>query len=353
MMKRLTLSLLLAGLTTAAYAGQVGNPVAVPAGVNLIAADSTGFWTLGIEGFLVQSTSPQFQYAQIVDTTTPTLTDNDNYVVGQGYHAGFEVDATYHFQGNNRDVTLAFTHVEMNDGGSTQLQNPATQAFSDNFGLIPSPARNVDITRIRGETNQDYNAIDLVFGQHIQVGDRLDIHPFAGLRFADLNTRSNLTEFNTSPTAFQTKQATAQIESEYEGLGPRFGLGATLHATTNISFIGQVGASLLVGNDNENILLQENSYQQTLLITVPVSVTNYSNGNNIYVVPELDARLGIDVEKRFSSTTSVNVQAGYMVTNYFHAIEADFNDINLINSVNNADNFGFQGPYVRLQISLV
>jgi hypothetical protein len=272
-------------------------------------------------------------------------------------HPGFTVDATYHFENSKRDVKLAFTHVEMNDGGSTHLSNG--QSFADGFGLIPStpPARSVDIDRIRGETNQDYNAIDLVFGQSIQIGSRVEIHPFAGLRFADLNTRSNSTYFNGPDTlvpALESIQATAQIESEYEGLGPRVGIGATLHATANIALVGQLGMSLLIGNDNENITLQENPYQATVFgPLVPLAVQTYSNGNSVYVVPELDARLGVQLEKSFSSDTSMDVEFGYMVTNYFYAIEGDFLDMNNVNAVNNAVDFGFQGPYARLQVNFV
>lgn len=312
--------------------------VILPTGIPLLAPSSIGTWSFGIEGLLVQSTSPQFQYAQVVSNTDPNTISNS--LVDQNYHGGVAVDGTYHFAGSSRDATIGYTHVEMEDSNSTTILG--TESFLDPFDLFP-PARFDDVNKLKGQTDENYNAIDMVLGQHFAIGDRVDIRPFGGLRYADLTSRNNSTYYNDPASDPDSDiQATAQINSHYQGLGPRAGVDARVNMCGGLSFVGTFAGSLEVGYDNTDVVLQSGT-------DTPVST---GLDQNWYIVPELDARLGVDYMHAFTPATSMNVQLGYEVVNYFNAMEDDYADINNVNSTVERQDFGYQGPYLRLQLNL-
>ncbi|MFN7096397.1 MAG: Lpg1974 family pore-forming outer membrane protein [Gammaproteobacteria bacterium] len=338
MIRKIYSALALTLISASALAGAPGNQMVAPTGTPVIALGSMGYWSLGIEALYVRSTAPQFQYAQIASNTTPE-NKLSNQIVGNSYQTGFEADATYHFVGNDRDVTLAYTHVDMDDSHTSSIVGSET--FAEPFGLLPTPAFLDHVDQIKGSTDNLYNAADLVFGQHMAVGKVLDIHPFGGLRYADLNSRNNSTYYN-DPTVADHIQATAQMTSHFQGLGPRAGVGATLYLNNTFSLIGTFGGALEVGYDNPETTLQSNG-------DLPV---NDELNKNWYIVPELDAQIGINFQHCFSQLTALNVQLGYQAVNYFNAVEDDYQDMVNVNSNVNRQAFSFQGPFLRVQLNV-
>src|SRR3989338_1599801 len=121
-MTKISLALAMLGLSAVAFAGMPGNQVVAPAGVNLIAPDSVGVWSIGLEAMYVQETNNDFNYGQL--TTTPvapsTYTTRQNQTVGDDWEWGGTVDLTYMFPGQSRDVKLAWTHLfDNSDSGHT------------------------------------------------------------------------------------------------------------------------------------------------------------------------------------------------------------------------------------------
>ena len=345
MLKKTAIALAALGFSSSVLAGAPGNSLVLPTGTPLIAWENAGYWSFGIEDLYVKSSSPQYQYAQI---NSNTAASNDpasestvsNQTVDSDYHNNFEIDATYHFAGTDRDVTLAYMHVDMEDSSTSTLLGNET--FSEPFGLLPTHRDFVD--QIQGETDQLYNGTDLVFGQHMHIGKIVDIHPFGGLRYADLDSRDNSTYYNDLNETDNKIQATAQVQAHYEGLGPRAGMDLSVMVLPSLTLVGTLGGSLEFGYDNANITTQTTG-------DLPVT-TDLDNGKDWYVVPELDAKLGVDYQQVFNQTTSMDVQLGYQVVNYFNAMDDDTQDIFTLNSTLNRQDFAFQGPYVRFQLNL-
>lgn len=337
MLKKTTLALFALSLSSAALAGTVGNPAAIPTGTPLLAFENSSFWSIGLEYLYVKSSSPEYQYAQIISNSSPVNTLS-NQTVDAGFHSNFELDATYHFSGTDRDVTLAYVHADMEDSNTSTLIGGAT--FAEPFGLLPG--RRDFVNEIKGASVQLYNGTDFVFGQHMHIGQVFDIHPFGGLRYADLNSRDNSTYYNDTTKTDVRTQATAEVNSHYEGLGPRAGMDVSVIMLPNLSLVATLGGSLEFGSDNPSVMTQ----------TTGNLPTNTSLDKNWYGVPELDAKLGINYQQLLSGTTSMEVQLGYQAVNYFDAIENDSQDIFNINSEVSRQNFGFQGPYVRLQLDI-
>lgn len=335
MLRKTTLALALTAISCSAFATS-STTVVVPSGVPVVALDSSGLWSVGLGVVYAKSSAPIFQYAQI-NSNTPTGNTLTNKTVEPSAQSGLELDLDYRFAGSNTDVGFSYTHIDMENSNTASIVG--TETFDEPFDLLPSRRDHVD--QIKASVENVYNGTDLVFGQHLTVGNRVDLHPFGGIRYADLDSDEKSTYYN-DPSDDDSIEATAQMTSHYEGLGPRAGMDGTVHLCKGLSIVGTLAGSLEYGYDNAQIITQITS-------DLPTTTTL---DKNWYVVPELDTRLGLDYAFAFNQTTSMDIQAGYQAVSYFNALENDQQDISDINSQVSKANFGFQGPYARIQLNI-
>lgn len=332
---QVTLALLAMGVVGTASAGTMGNPVAVPAGINLIAPDSTGMWSFGVEGLWAIDNNQSFQYAS-VDSGSGTSFSNKNKSVKGDNDWGIAANINYMFAGNSRDVNLQYTGVFLNDSDSVNSVN----AVDGVFGL----GGNFD--RAKGSAEQDLNRVDLTFGQLIRIGDRVDLHPFGGVSYMNLESTNKASYYNLNAAGVYVVDETLKNNSSYWGVGPSTGIDAAVHLGDGFSIVGRAGAALFIGDMDSSFV-----YRQTTVAQLD-TVFDDKNDQTVQVVPELDARLGIDYMYAFNPNTSMNIQVGYEVANYFNAIQQDAVDEILVNTTNNTTNFSYYGPYLRLQLNL-
>lgn len=339
MVKKIAFALAAIGLSSAALAGHPGDTVVAPTGVVLIAPDSVGVWAVGLEALYMQPTNADFQYVQINDISAPSAT-NSNKSVHNEHDWGGTIDVTYMFPGNSRDVRLAYTHLDMDDS-STKSINSALEAMTDPFGVT---GFGVTPDTAKGTSDYDYDAIDLVFGQWIRICDRLDLHPFGGLRWASVDMDDKGSYFNSSVSS---EYGNGRIHSDFSGLGPRAGIDAVVHVGSGISFTGTIGTSLLVGD-------VDTRFYNTATVggAIVASNTIRSGDDELRVIPELDARLGINYTYNFDPATALGVELGYQAVNYFNVADKDFIDAATPNTINNSEDFGYHGPYLRVQLSM-
>jgi hypothetical protein len=338
MTKRITLALAMIGLSASAFAGAPGNQVAMPTGVNLTAPDSVGVWSFGIEALYVKPANNQFQYGQLNTDTTATIPTFKNKSVSNDHEWGGTVDMTYMFPGSSRDVKLSYTHIDFSNSSNTTVG--ANQSFdAGDF----NNAFDTEGDYAKGSQDTDVDSVDLVFGQWIRIGQRVDLHPFGGLRYADIRTddKGTYSDVSTDPATVSTQKFT----SDFQGIGPRVGMDTAVHLGQGFSIVGTMAGSLLIGSNNSKF----NVYDATGSIA---EQDIYKNGSSTTVVPELDARIGVDYMYAFTPETSMNVQLGWQVVNYFDVTDTDAIDAVSPNTVNNSEDFGYQGPYLRLQVNL-
>src|SRR3990167_7960497 len=127
MTKSITLALAMIGLSSVALAGAPGNNMVVPTGTPVIAPDSTGTWSFGLEALYMQSNT-NFQYAAVTNTDPVTgFTEQDNQSVSNDWNWGGEVDVSYIFPGSSRDVSASYTYLNQ-DGGNDSIVSPAGSA---------------------------------------------------------------------------------------------------------------------------------------------------------------------------------------------------------------------------------
>jgi Legionella pneumophila major outer membrane protein precursor len=177
------ISLVLLGLGLAcgsAYAGAVAEPMPVSNDINVTAPDQSGMWSFGGTAVLMQPTNKDFNYADklVGNFNNPGNSANNVTVKGQtvsqNYHWWFGADIAYAFPGNGRDVTLAYEGLHGSNTDNTSLTSADSGLRSSFSGL--------DYTGAEGKSDTSYDAGDLVFGQKLDVGQRIRLHPFVGLR---------------------------------------------------------------------------------------------------------------------------------------------------------------------------
>lgn len=303
----------------------------IPTGVVLEARPQASLWSFGITGLWAAPTNDDFQYAQTLNEATPISEYFDKNIEGD-HQAGIILDATYYFQNSGSDAKVALTHIDMDT-----VNNPSLYGLAviDPFGVSSGLANSAYV-----EVDNDINALDLVFGETISVGKRLRLHPFAGVRYADIENDSFAQYYQV--TTMDNRLGSGRITSSYNGIGPRAGMDISASLIRDLSLVGSIATSILIGNLDTTV---------TELVYLENPVV-YNNTDVRYVNPEFDAQLGVNYRYIFNSANSIDLTLGYQIVNYFNAIDSNFIDVSTPNNVNQCSNVGYQGPYLRLQLNL-
>ncbi len=363
MKTKISLVLFALGLVSAsAYAGTIETaPMPVSNDVNVVAPEQSGMWSFGVMAVLMQPTNKDFTYAAYSTDTFSgsgpggTITHPK---VTEGYDWWFGADVTYAFPGNGRDVTLAYEGLHGTASDSTS---------TNTFGALHSSFSGLAFLTAEGKTDTRYDAGDLVFGQKLDVGSRIRLHPFAGVRYAYINT--NDTGSYTGGQDFDglySQVESAKIENTFSGIGPRFGSDAQVNLGQGFSVRGRLGLSALIGSHKLQNSATVTDYTGGNVVVGPasgtVTVADYSETR---VIPEIDGRLGLNYTVDFNANTALGFELGWQATNYFNVISDQpyLGDAIGNNGGSNkgaqpgehydsTSNFGVQGPYARVQLDL-
>lgn len=285
-------------------------------------------WHVGAEALYLQPTAGDLDYA--INASGPVGATMKSAVVKPKNKLGFGIDADYHFAGTGNDLLAHYEHLQTTDSdsiGDGRL-TIADRFISPGFTATPYNYANA-------QAKFKYNAFDLLLGQLVDVGKKLQMQMVAGLRCADLDSSINANYINlTSGTD------TAYLQSSFTGLGPRFAINGNYDVYRGFGVDAIAGSSLLIGT------LSSKNYVSAPRITSYTIKHDKKAGR--YIVPELDAKLGLSY-KRSTSKGSFIIKAGWQVINYFSAQERMMWVDNAISSwtyTNNCTNISFNGPYL-------
>ncbi len=344
MKTRISLVLLGLGLVSgSAYAGAVDMPMPVSNDINVTAPDQSGMWSFGATAVYMQPTG-DFTYA--TSSTNDSLlnhSDLNYHSVDQDYQWWFGADVTYHFPGNGRDVTLAYEGLHGDQSDSTTA--PDSGILSSNFSVG-------DFLTAEGTTDVDYDAGDLTFGQKLNVGERISLHPFMGLRYAhiDVDNTGHYTSFGVV-RGTNALSEDGELETNFNGIGPRFGSDAQINLGSGFSIRGRLGLSVLIGSADVDYDIVDTTYDASGT-AVSTSSIDSDHESNTRLVPEIDGRMGLNYTYNFDSNTALGFEAGWQATNYFNVVS----DESLLDVIGNhhsdTSDFGMQGPYARVQLDI-
>lgn len=214
-----------------------------------------------------------------VGLSTPALANDTLYVPSQ--HGGFKlsVDSLY-LHSNVNDATY--------DWGT----------YAQIGYLFPATGNDltVDYTYLRSGDKEklDLDSTDVEVGQRITTG-AFDIRVFSGLRYAHL-------KYSLDASTADNKESLTNL---FHGFGPRMGVDARYQLGGYLGLDTHLNTSLLAGKINTRLESQK--------------VGAISESMN-RVIPEVDAKLGIDYTYPISEThkNAVVVELGYQTSNYFN-----------------------------------
>lgn len=336
-MKKLSLALALLGLSsTAVYAG----------GIDYQEPEESGVFVVGVEALYVQPHSSDFLYA--LQTTTDFNNNTTGRVLGvdPDYQFGFHVDVAYAMPGDGPDISLGYTSLSTDDS-----ENKGGISGSL-FGVILGGDSGLRINGVgagvvNAKTSYDYVDVDLLLGKEFVLQNRYHFHPFAGVRYADIDTKDRgLYTLN------GRQVGTGTIRNEFDGVGPRAGVDAALEIANGFSFVARAAGSMILGNfDWELSVVNRGGSAVNPGNGVGAARSQtVRNSDEHIVAPEGDYRLGLNYTHEFSPETSFGVELGWTAVHYFDVL--DKSNQRAATPAASMSDWGYQGPYLRLQANI-
>ncbi|MBY0544129.1 MAG: hypothetical protein K2Q14_01100 [Gammaproteobacteria bacterium] len=332
MFKKIFFALTLCTSSKLVLADEPGNNAAPPSSVVLTAPATSSLWTIGLEGQMMMPIDKfQFMQAALVNPDNPTTYHNES--VDNEHDYGWEADIAYQFANTGRDVRVAYTDLNMSD-----TEHYAAPAGTTLYGINGrnNPLILTGGGNIYSTASYHYRAADLTTGQLLSVGQRVTLHPFAGLRYAKIDIDGNARYYANDNTENQFLS-----DSTFNGLGPRAGMDVNVHLFAGFSIVGTFGSSLLVGDMNENYHINTNTAD-----------SEQKNDETTAVIPELDESMGINYHYDLNKAMrGFDIQFGEQVVDYFNADQHDYLGTAYVNSSLNNEDFGYHGIYLRTQVA--
>ncbi len=358
MIKKITAALFFVLAGTSALAAQTDSSMPMVSGVVLMAPHQEGSWSFGLQANYLE---PDTNYKYFHTVLDPSFDDsNIAYTVGSDYDWGWGADISYHFPGNGRDVNFAFTQLNTSHSDSAVDPTKGFQIplFNGTFIRVEQSGKH------SAEVETNYNSADLTFGQLIMVGQRLSLHPFAGLRYASIDYKAKTqaddsyiflipSDFN--PRAELNVKDDSTWESDFQGLGPRFGSDAEFNLGRGFSLRSTLGLSLLAGEIDirEKRSRKDRTEIDFFFGTVIFDETTNTDNKidtNTRVVPEADAKLSAMYTTYVDNGYTLSFEGGYQVTNYFDAVQNSV--MSTQDTSTQYTNYFIQGPYARVQLDV-
>jgi len=318
-------------------------------------------FTLG--GLWLKPTSSNVEYfssTKTVDSTVDgvgiTSQTDTSEEVSPNYTWGFLLGLGYIFPGTAWDARVDWQHLHDNgDTDSTTLKaitDVAIEALplGNRIGVDTPPEKFF----AEGEVVYDFDAVDLTFGQFINIGPRLQTRLFTGLRWARLdNDLSGSYRFTgitgTGEGTVDPRNFTADSDSTFNGIGPIFGIAANYAVGYNIGIAGYFDAALLVGKLSLEQSTNELEFDSATGVLTDKSPVNFNFDDLSVVAPAWDARLGINYTYLISNGAAFRFEIGYQVSKYIDVINnSQFVTSNgLVSDPTVTTNFGLNGLYFQ------
>jgi hypothetical protein len=345
-MKRLTLALAAIGLSTASFTASAEINVSIPQFQGGLVAGITGLYSEP------SSSNGDLDYVTINNNTTATTALNPQVTlkaVNPGFDFGWGANLGYVFPNTGNDVNLSYWHLNTSDSSSATAPaggslNSISFPLTANLQIAGGPINPLPLSITQSSAKAEFrlNQVDLTAGQYVDVGSLLEVHPFVGLRYADVkrtlssNNSGNITSFiatalSTASTFIATGLAASESLSEtsdFDGIGPLAGINFNLPIAGGFGFQGGFSGALLVGNVDSKL-------QSVVNVTAATSVAstglapNFLAGNGSFafssdsrrIVPNLDASLGAYYRFAFQNQSDLTLGVNYQAAEYWNAVD--------------------------------
>lgn len=183
--------------------------------------------------------------------TDADLAGNAVRIKGRNKHIDFDTDWGLRFGlGYNAihdgwDVLLQYTWFDTNGSDSTRAGPNSSVVQSRAWERIRSTAHFTHCGSAKSMYNFDYQSLNLELGRSYFISSKLSLRPHIGLKSAWID-QSQITRYTDGDLAANTVHV--KDDSDFWGLGPRFGSDSKWHLTNGFSVVGNIAAALLCGH---------------------------------------------------------------------------------------------------------
>lgn len=241
---------------------------------------------------------------------------------------GFQIEGAYLF-GSGSDIDVNWYHLH----NSTSGYFPNNSLFSGN-----APALYAGSIQVAPK----WDAVHVELGQHIDFDNTKMMRLHAGVEFARVQTIFT----NYPQLSLNRGPLFITIDNiSYNGFGPRFGIDFTDTMGYGLGVYAKSAASLLVGTAKQNV-----SGYQNLVFPQSFSTGNYVQSNKSVVIPELEAKLGLNYD--YTLTQGIlGFDVGYLWISYLNALVSQTGSglAGSASSSSNTANFDLNGLYFGLK----
>ncbi|KTD14006.1 Lpg1974 family pore-forming outer membrane protein [Legionella israelensis] len=313
MLRKTILTALGLAASSFALAGMPGSKACLQG--NVTVPCETKKWDIGVQALYLKSAFDADYVYGLAQNGFYRDADND-------WDWAFRLEGSYHFSTGN-DITMTWIHYDTGDhhGGFNGLI-----PLNESFIALNIPY----VLRIDNQFDQ----VNLVMGQHTDVGLFKNIRFYGGLQYADIRVDAS-NNFLITPTllvAAGVRAVRQYHNTDFNGVGPVIGIDYAYNLTDGFSVTANSAMSILYGTGRFS-----DGY---LFSNDLIPVANY--GSKKMVVPSLEAKLGVNYA--FSMAEGVlNLEAGYQAVNYFNALQT--RGLNATGTPTNSD-YGLYGPYL-------
>lgn len=339
--------------SSAVFAGTMG-PVCTPGSVTVPCPRTA--WDFGAQALYLQATHAGMDYlgsiVNIIPQSETYLTQN------QKWGWGFQIEGSYHFNTGN-DLNLNWYHLDKTSnraatlGTGQNLVDYLGNSFSGAGGINAATGLAVDNIGGAGggisvSGTDKWDAVNLEFGQHVDMGEFVNMRFHGGVEFARIKNSTSIAgsltgtfvAAGTAPTlGAGTRPGTAQVVNSsmsYNGFGPRVGTDLGYGWNNGVAVYAKGAMSLLVG---------QSKFNRVSTVAVGIPAVASASGSSTTVNPELEAKLGATYTYAMAQG-DLSLDIGWMWVNYFSVL----NDASTFRFAGNrVSDFGLQGPYVGLK----
>lgn len=331
------------------YKGELLQPVTIPTFM--------GGFEFTLAALYLQPTSDNLAYVSTTHFTSisnSTTDDFDVESIDPDYDFGFLLGIGYVIPNTAYDIQLNWLHFSDKDKDDAAYTKPSDGTLR--VETVPTVPQLVgatlstpgDSANAYGKVTHEFNAIDLHFGQYIDINPNLQTRLFAGLRYAEIERKlkgSYEAELSIG-SLIDEVESTAYSDSRFNGIGPLLGVSANYVLGHGFGVAGGIDVALLVGEIDFD---QTYDHYSGLVISQTVTDDSFDYEDMDVVTPAFDAKLGLNYRYVMQNSMEFKLELGYLVSKYVDVIETAELDIS-----NPAEtiNFGLNGPYLSLNVIL-
>ncbi|WP_133130645.1 Lpg1974 family pore-forming outer membrane protein [Legionella yabuuchiae] len=307
------------------YAGTMG-PVCQPGDVT-VPCERTA-WDIGIQALYLRTTySDNLSWSGSNTTNIGNVETSRSVENAPDWTWGFKLEGSYHFNTGN-DINLNWYHLDKKT--ATHTLSDLTQREEDEVIINERDVQTVSFS-------PRWDAVNLEFGQHVDLGVFKNVRLHGGVQYGHIKTE--LTTFERNSNGERT---TTQLEQTYDGFGPRIGSDLFYNLNSHFAVYAKGATALLIGKADFSSS-SANIQPAPEPDLDPTESFTFSSGSKTALVPELEAKLGLQYNVALTQG-ELTLDLGYMWVNYFQVLAT------LEGSDTYSDsNFGLHGPYFGLK----